>query len=88
MTEGLTLTAKKFMKFFQPLSSETVVSSVSPLLYRYATPHNATGHGRERLRCISLSLLFRFYTCHPVMLRGTAMEELKNVRSGFHPPPC
>ena len=31
MTEGLTLTAKKFMKFFQPLSSETVVSSVSPL---------------------------------------------------------
>ena len=47
MTEGLTLTAKKFMKFFQPLSSETVVSSVSSLLYRYATPHNATGHGRE-----------------------------------------
>nr|DAW95746.1 MAG TPA: hypothetical protein [Caudoviricetes sp.] len=43
---------------------------------------------RRRVRCISLSLLFRFYTCHPVMLRGTAMEELKNVRSGFHPPPC
>ena len=45
MTEGLTLTAKKFMKFFQPLSSETVVSSVAPLLYRYATPHNATEEG-------------------------------------------
>ena len=32
---------------------------------------------RRRVRCISLSLLFRFYTCHPVMLRGTAMEEFK-----------
>ena len=54
-TEGLTLTAKKFMKFFQPLSSETVVSSVSPLLYRYATPHNATGHGREEGEIQSIS---------------------------------
>ena len=55
MTEGLTLTAKKFMKFFQPLSSETVVSSVSPLLYRYATPHNATVHGREEGEIQSIS---------------------------------
>ena len=55
VTEGLTLTAKKFMKFFQPLSSETVVSSVSPLLYRYATPHNATGHGREEGEIQSIS---------------------------------
>ena len=55
MTEGLTLTAKKFMKFFQPLSSETVVSSVSPLLYRYATHHNATGHGREEGEIQSIS---------------------------------
>ena len=55
MTEGLTLTAKKFMKFFQPLSSETVVSSVSPLLYRYATPHNGTGHGREEGEIQSIS---------------------------------
>ena len=55
MTEGLTLTAKKFMKFFQPLSSETVVSSVSPLLYRYATPHNSTGHGREEGEIQSIS---------------------------------
>ena len=55
MTEGLTLTAKKFMKFFQPLSSETVVSSVSPLLYRYATPHNAPGHGREEGEIQSIS---------------------------------
>ena len=55
MTEGLTLTAKKFMKFFQPLSSETVVSSVSSLLYRYATPHNATGHGREEGEIQSIS---------------------------------
>nr|DAR81567.1 MAG TPA: hypothetical protein [Caudoviricetes sp.] len=31
-TEGLTLTAKKSIKSFQPLSSETAVSSVS-LLY-------------------------------------------------------
>ena len=31
MTEGLTLTAKKLMKSFQPLSSETTVSSVAPL---------------------------------------------------------
>ena len=55
MTEGLILTAKKFMKFFQPLSSETVVSSVSPLLYRYATPHNATGHSREEGEIQSIS---------------------------------
>ncbi len=33
MTEGLTLTAKKLMKSFQPLSSETTVSSVSPLYF-------------------------------------------------------
>ena len=52
---GVTLTAKKFMKFFQPLSSETVVSSVSPLLYRYATPHNATGHSREEGEIQSIS---------------------------------
>ena len=31
MTEGLTLIAKKFMKSFQPLSSETIVSSAAPL---------------------------------------------------------
>ena len=55
MTEGLTLTAKKFMKSFQPFFSEAVVSSVSPLLYRYAPPHNATGHGREEGEIQSIS---------------------------------
>jgi len=34
VTEGLTLTAKKFMKSFQPFFSETIVSSGYPL-YRY-----------------------------------------------------
>ncbi len=32
VTEGVTLTAKKLMKSFQPLSSETTVSSVPPLI--------------------------------------------------------
>ena len=31
-TEGLILTAQKLMKSFQPLSTETAVTSVSPLL--------------------------------------------------------
>ena len=31
--------------YFQPLSSETIVSSVS-LLYHFAAPCNATGYGR------------------------------------------
>ena len=69
MTEGLTLTAKKFMKFFQPLSSETIVSSVSPLLYRYATPHNATGHGREEGEILKLISLVQ-----KKCLRGKALE--------------
>ena len=55
VTEGLTLTAKKLMKSFQPLSSETTVSSVSPLYSLTETPRNATGHGRgRRLQCFIL----------------------------------
>ena len=46
-TEGLILTAQKFLKSFQPLSSETTVSSVSPLYF------SAT-QGR-RLQCFILS---------------------------------
>ena len=34
---------------------------------------------RRRVRCISLSLLLRFYTWHPAMLRGTAGEECRNL---------
>ena len=45
MTEGLTLIAKKFMKSFQPLSSETIVSSGYPLIVS-ETSRNATGHGK------------------------------------------
>ena len=55
MTEGLTLTAKKFMKSFQPLSSVRAVAHVAPLLFRYATPLNATGHGREEGEIQSIS---------------------------------
>ena len=55
VTVGLPLTSKKFMNSFQPFSLETIVSSVSPLLYRYATPHNATGHGREEGEIQSIS---------------------------------
>ena len=52
-TRGLTLTAKNLMKSFQPFSSETIVSSVSPLycwrntgekfkIYPYAEMRNIT----------------------------------------------
>ena len=32
----------------------------------------------ERLRCISLSLLLRFYEPHPAMLRSTTREEFRS----------
>ena len=38
-------------------------------------PRNTMGHGRERLRCISLSPLLRFYVQYPVMLPDTVEGE-------------
>ena len=67
------------MKFFQPLSSETVVSSVSPLLYRYATPHNATGHGREEGEIQSISFAKIHVYPHRFNIGGEVVKESEDI---------
>ena len=42
---GVNSYSQKFMKSFQPLSSETIVSSGYPLIVT-ETSRNATGHGK------------------------------------------
>ena len=63
MTEGLTLTAKKFMKSFQPLSSETTVSSVSPLYFSatqgrrlqcFILPYKNSSDYNKSKKCVTL----------------------------------
>ena len=46
----------------------------SPYIPLRKHPVMLRGTAGERVRCISLSLLLRFYMPHPVMLRGTARE--------------
>ena len=60
MTEGLTLTAKKFMKSFQPFSSEILYLRAIPYIVT-ATSRNATRHDREEGEIQSIySLKFMF----------------------------
>ena len=40
--------------------------------------YSLVGTQGERLRCISLSLLLRFYEPHPAMLRSTTREEFRS----------
>ena len=63
VTEGLTLTAKKFMKSFQPLSSETTVSSVSPLYFSatqgrrlqcFILPYKNSSDYNKSKKCVTL----------------------------------
>lgn len=73
---------------FQPLSSETVVSSVSPLLLRYTPQCYGHGKGEVDVRFATvavfstpLSLRATFspmVALHSAMLRGTAREEFKS----------
>ena len=63
MTEGLTLTAIKLMKSFQPLSSETTVSLVSPLYFSatqgrrlqcFILPYKNSSDYNKSKKCVTL----------------------------------
>ena len=54
MTEGLTLTAKKFMKSFQPFSSEILYLRAIPYIVT-ATSRNATEYGKGEGEIQSIS---------------------------------
>ena len=71
MTEGLTLTAKKLMKSFQPLSSETTVPSVSPLYF-------ALQNTGEKFRMFYI-IVYGFFNHTDVY-----ESFLKGVKEGFH----
>ena len=62
-TEGLILTAQKLMKSFQPLSSETTVSSVSPLYFSatqgrrlqcFILPYKNSSDYNKSKKCVTL----------------------------------
>ena len=60
--------------FASGLFNPSVLTDTSPIFYDAKHPVRLRGTAGERVRCISLSLLLRFYMPHPVMLRGTARE--------------
>ena len=50
----------------------------NPFALRALPLYSLVGTQGERLRCISLSLLLRFYEPHPAMLRSTTREEFRS----------
>ena len=67
-----------FAHAFAGLFNPSVLADTSPIFCATKHPVGLRGTAGERVRCIPLLPLLRFYEPHPAMLRSTTREEFRS----------